>query len=408
MNKARMTFRFDEQETNPLSPGRQSEHKVRTAGVNDELDRKPERSINRGIEQDAGRDTVQAVDQVTDQAQRTPSLVMDPLESWGEPFQSHSQMALPVISGDRDRGFLYENEDIDSIMKDALVPGDNVYYISPKRPSKWKLFGSIAAATVTGVLFGFVVLSLFNKDVSLSIPGLTSASHSGNPSAISVLGSPDNLGDPGGAAPVVKAVLPEQSYYFLQYGVFNSPQGVKQAQEELLQSGVAAAMDTQDNKRVYAGVSPEREQAKLLSSQLKSSGVNLIVHEVIYPASAEIKYSGDAGVLDQYLEDSADLVKLLSVTSAGLLESKEGKKQSAGEIANLKQKHRGWTEHAAAVKSSLPEDTRQTAAMMEKSMSSAVKALDEYNNNGSKTHLWEVQTAMMEYIMLQKKLLGIN
>ncbi|USB34249.1 SPOR domain-containing protein [Paenibacillus sp. YPG26] len=377
MNKARMTFRFD----------------------------KPEEQRNEAVP----LNNIQSVPEYTEEPERAVQeknpgsvpLVMDPLESWGEPFLTHSHSGARVIP---------EMKEMDTHLLEDSAPHDDVYYISPKKPSKWKLAGSISAALVTGTLFGFVLLSLFNKDISFPIPGISSLRPDSTVSSpsVSVLGPTDEPNTPNGDIPMVKAVLPDQAYYFLQYGVFSTSQGVKQAQEELQQSGVAAARDTLDHTRVYAGVSPEREQAKLLSSQLKSSGVNLIVHEIRYPAEAQLKYGGDIGVLDQYLEESADLIKLLSVTSASLLETKEVQKQSQAEVANLKEKHRQWTENASAVKGGLPSDVKPTADTMEKAMNTAVEALSRYNSNGSKTHLWEVQTAMMEYILLQKELLGIK
>lgn len=381
MNKARMTFRFDEPEA-------------------ERIEAVPQNNI------EAAQEYTEHAEQMEEKNHVSAPLVTDPLENWGEPFLTHSHSGANFIPEIKNNSF----PEMNTTLREDIASHDEVYYISPKRPSRWKLVGSISAAVVTGTLFGFVVLSMFNKDISIPIPGISSikSGSSVSPSSVSVLGQADDPNTQKGNIPTVKAVLPEQAYYFLQYGVFSTSQGVKQAQEELQQSGVAAARDTLDNKRVYAGVSPEREQAKLLSSQLKSSGVNLIVHEILYPAEAQIEYSGDIGVLDQYLEESADLVKLLSVTSASLLETKDTQKQSQAEVANLKEKHREWTENASAVKGGLQSDRKKTADAMEKAMNTAVEALGQYNLNGSKTHLWEVQTAMMEYILLQKELLGID
>ncbi|WP_433945881.1 SPOR domain-containing protein [Paenibacillus sp. SN-8-1] len=386
MNKARMTFRFDEPQAE-----------------------RTEAMPQNNIEAEAAPDYSKHAEQVEHVEQNnyvSAPLVMDPLGNWGEPFLTHTHSGAEFIPEIKDNKLLEMN----TALSDDIASHDDVYYIPPKRSSRWRIVGSITAALVTGTLFGFVVLSLFNKDISLPIPGISSVKPDStvSSSSVSVLGQADNPDTQKGNIPMVKAVLPEQAYYFLQYGVFSTSQGVKQAQEELQQSGVAAARDTLDNKRVYAGVSTEREQAKLLSSQLKSSGVNLIVHEILYPAQTEIEYSGDIGVLDQYLEESADLVKLLSVTSASLLETKDAQKQSQAEVANLKEKHREWTENASAVKGGLLSDRKKTAEAMEKAMNTAVEAFGQYNLNGSKTHLWEVQTAMMEYILLQKELLGID
>ena len=64
------------------------------------------------------------------------------------------------------------------------------------------------------------------------------------------------------------------TYYALQYGVFSSAERAEQAKLELSQTGLAASLDPEDGNRVYAGISADREEAKLLSTRLKSQESN--------------------------------------------------------------------------------------------------------------------------------------
>lgn len=73
------------------------------------------------------------------------------------------------------------------------------------------------------------------------------------------------------------------TYYALQYGVFSSPERAEQAKLELTQAGIGAGSDPEDGNRVYAGISADREEAKLLSTRLKSQGVELYVKEIVNP-----------------------------------------------------------------------------------------------------------------------------
>ncbi|MMZ61339.1 hypothetical protein D1872_234850 [compost metagenome] len=209
----------------------------------------------------------------------------------------------------------------------------------------------------------------------------------------------------GKATTKVEVQLPEQAYHFLQYGVFSTAEGVELAQKELQASGIAAARDTVDTKRVYAGVSTDREQAKLLSSQLKSAGVHLILHEISLPTTAKVEFDGAQANLERYLTQSAELVKLLSDFSAFRLVESKPETLSPDEIKTLGGSHQQWTESAAAVRGHLSSTIEGNANEMEKAINSAVEAMGEYNKNGAKTLLWEVQNEVMRFILAQQSML---
>ncbi|MNZ42874.1 hypothetical protein D3C78_604570 [compost metagenome] len=276
------------------------------------------------------------------------------------------------------------------------------YSITSPRTSWWKVAGSITGAIVTGALFGFVVLSLFNQEVTFPVPGIGTSKQSaeGGAADIPVIGQISEE-----IVTKVEVRLPVQTYHFLQYGVFSTAEGVELAQKELQDSGIAAARDTVDTKRVYAGVSTDREQAKLLSSQLKSAGVHLILHEISLPASANVEYDGDKSHLERYLTQSAELVKQLSASSASRLVESEPKMLSSDETKTLGESHQQWTESAAAVRGHLSSALETNANEMEKAINSAVEAMGEYNKKGAKTLLWEVQNEIMRYIMAQQSML---
>jgi len=204
---------------------------------------------------------------------------------------------------------------------------------------------------------------------------------------------------------LVNIALPQQTYHFLQYGVFSSAGGVELAQQELKESGIAAARDTVDEKRVYAGVSSDREQAKLLSSQLKTTGVNLILHEVVLPASVQVHFDGDVTEIERYMAQSAELVGLLSSLSASRLSEVSPKDLSSEEVAELGEKHQLWTESAAAVRGKLPNAFAEGSTVMETAMNSAVEAALEYYKKNAKTLLWEVQDEVMSFILEEYKMM---
>lgn len=274
------------------------------------------------------------------------------------------------------------------------------------KTSWWKVTGSLAGAVLTGALFGFVVLSMFNQDMEFPFPRTGSSNRAADQGGVmSVMGGVEEA-TLVGSVPAVDITLPAQSYHFLQYGVFSNPQGVELAQEELQSAGIAAARDTIDEKRVYAGVSTDREQAKLLSGQLKTAGVHLIIHEISLPAMASVEYAGDTVSLEKYFAESAELVHILSQTSALLLSQNTPQAQSVQETAEIEQKHQLWTESASAVRGKMSVEHENYMKEMEKAMNSAVMAMSEYNKNAAKTFLWEVQNEIMRFILAEQRLIG--
>ncbi len=170
-----------------------------------------------------------------------------------------------------------------------------------------------------------------------------------------------------------------------------------------MKAGIAAGGDTEDQNRVYAGISPDREQAKLLSNQLKTQGVELYVRELQLPGFEKAAYGGDGEKLTIFFQLSSTLVGKLSGLSSSLLEAGGSGKANATEMKELNDLHQQWTQNIAALPSGLPKEAAASASTLEKAMNSAVSALGEYNKNTAKEHIWEIQSSMMEYVLHEKE-----
>ncbi|WP_060859568.1 SPOR domain-containing protein [Paenibacillus riograndensis] len=266
----------------------------------------------------------------------------------------------------------------------------------------WKLALSIAGALGTGILLGYAALSL--------IGGGSPAGGNNTPNVASpaVQSGTDTAAalppDAGGAAGVnrIPVKIAAQTYYLLQYGVFSTPAGAEQARQELLAAGLAAGLDPADGNRVYAGMSPDREQAKLLSSGLKNQGIELYVREVSLPAAEQAAFAGSAETIDSYFTASGKLLGELSRLSASQLSGQGGAADSTA-VSDL---HMQWTEAVRALEPGLPAAAQKLCAGLEKSMSRGISALNEYNKNHAQALLWEVQEAMMSFLTTQKSLIS--
>ncbi|MDP4095668.1 SPOR domain-containing protein [Paenibacillus sp. P96] len=269
----------------------------------------------------------------------------------------------------------------------------------PKRkgPSGWKLFGSVASALMTGGIFGYIVLYLFQAPGNADPPSLPAWSQT----------TVGNDGQTNGAQSVslITADIPAQSFYMLQYGVFSTPESAEQAKAELLQAGTAAGTDPSDSYRVYAGISSDREEAKLLGSRLKGSGMDLYVREMRLPALDQAFYNGSGDTLLTYFTTSTELIQRLCHMSASMLSDDQLQTVSESDMTALNTLHQQWMKDIATLTQGLPLEGRTMSAGLDRSMNGAITALAEFNKNSSKEHLWEIQSMMMEYVRLQQQLL---
>jgi stage II sporulation protein B len=282
-----------------------------------------------------------------------------------------------------------------------------------RRPSYWwKLALSVTGAIGTGLLLGYAALSFFyggNMDSSsgngTADMAATSEQSSGakDPAGVGTSGLPvagtENAGK--NSIPVQVAA---QSYYLLQYGVFSTPAGAEEARQELLTVGLAAGIDPADGNRVYAGMSSDREQAKLLSSGLKNQGIELYVREVALPGAEQLVYSGNAEEVKNYFSVSGQLLSELSSQSASLLSAAQT--STTANTSAVSDLHLQWSEAVKVLEQGVSPEAKSICAALEKSMSQGISALSEYNKNKAQGLLWEVQESMLSFLTNQKQLLS--
>ena len=384
MNKGRMTFRFDEGERN-------SEWNEKTSNV--------EKVVEKLIESESK-------DEVKNETYPRLTVVPEPLEGWGDPF-SKNEAWEEMMTNRQHRVDLRENEyddlyGIETELEGKVSPDINnshSEYRKHRPTSLWKIFGTVTAAVVTGALFGFVVLSFI--DLGSIFPKDSSTITDTEAITVTSLVSSDS----DGQIPAVAVTIEPQTYYMLQYGVFSNAERVEIAKKELEQIGLAAGDDPDQENRVYAGISTDREQAKLLSNQLKTQGVELYVREIMLPSASELTFAGDAQSLNDYFSVSTNLIASLSNQSSLLLGMERPTPLSNSDTVALTELHRLWTESIKNLQAGLTPEGSVGVKQMELAMNSALSSVVEYNKNTSKGHLWEIQSFMMQYIMGQKQVL---
>ncbi|MBP1177860.1 stage II sporulation protein B [Paenibacillus sp. PvR133] len=399
MNKTKMTFRFDQQLPETSREDKlqvlpyKNESITNEQRENDNSHKGTER--NRGMKKNTVATQESEINEPEDLNKRISSRRFAPTlrvqEGWEDPFGRSAASWSDA-----------------EVLPDSLEEDEEAYHSvqeyrkRPPHPSRWKLVGSVASALVTGGMFGYIMLLLFNGGGM--VPGSDPSVEEAVPVFKESVGV-DAISAKENSVPVtvIEAQVPPQTYYLLQYGVFSTPERALQAKEELLKAGIAAGGDTEDQNRVYAGISPDREQAKLLSNQLKTQGVDLYVRELELPGFEKAAYGGEGDKLTSFFQLSSSLVGKLSGLSSTLLGEGGPNTVPASDMKELNDLHQQWTQNITALPTGLSKEAAVSATSLEKAMNSAISAIGEYNKNTAKEHIWEIQSSMMEYVLRERE-----
>lgn len=369
MNNSRMTFHFNQPEADSS--------KQTTHGSANRLRQARQEPTESLVTEPA----VQSIEEFEDSPSKVDKVPVPGHEDWDDPFgASASSWSSPA----------YWREKVSPVAR-------------VRRTSPWKIAGSVTSALMTGALFGYIVLAIFGDSSSVQAPSLE------NQAAVPVFsqeqGTLAELTVPP-SFPVVEAKISPSSYYMLQYGVFSSEERALQAATELAAAGVASGRDTLEDNRVYAGISPDREQAKLLGGQMKTQGMELYVRQLDLPGADRLAFTGTPDGAEEYFTVSTELVHSLTTLSASLLRVAQPGEVQDSTMSELESIHQRWTESVTLLSKGIPGEAKSLVeGELIKSMNSAMSALSEYNKNKAKEHLWEVQSSMMKYVFGQRQLL---
>ncbi len=353
---------------------------------------------------------------------------------WSSPFDAETQKIEELIRGssvDPETGY-YGNRNTRSSghygrERDytELPPLREPEYVRHPETPWLRIVFAVTGAVATGLFFGFFVLTMFmDRESSVDTPSEQAALP--EKTAIQeeiadggALVSPDSeeqadtapapASTPASSTDHAVAVdVPAQSYFVLQSGVFSSLEGAEAAQEQLRQKGPAAIAATDNQYRVYVGLTKTRDDALLLSNRLQEDNKEIIIKQIDIPELHTIKWNGGgAEPVNSYFAQGHKLVQMMSALSLVHLQEAKPLAFEDSTIQSLKTEHQAWTGLTAAVRDGLPEAAKPIVQKMENAMNTAVKSLEEYKRNPSFAFLWQAQTALMQYIVAEKELLAV-
>ncbi|NBI29784.1 hypothetical protein [Chengkuizengella marina] len=285
------------------------------------------------------------------------------------------------------------------------------YFKKTKRP--WfKIITSFTGAIIVGIAFGFFVLSFFSENPQSASELNQSQIDSTSPTESDevIENENNNMSSP---QPVVNLNgtislnLPLQSYYMLQNGVFSSLEGAEEAIAGLSNNGFAAVSELNDNYYVFAGMTTNRDDALLLSYKLQQEDLEVYIKSYEIPSIQQMKWNNgnDAELVQSYFSQGSNLVHTISELTLIHLKDQSFSPFENSSLETIKGLHQTWAGLIPQMNNGFPEEVKSTFEKMNSALSTAMISLEDYQKNPSSSLLWQTQTALMQYTILQKDLL---
>ncbi|CAN7330391.1 hypothetical protein LJR153_001865 [Paenibacillus sp. LjRoot153] len=276
---------------------------------------------------------------------------------------------------------------------------------------------SVAGAVVTGIAFGFFVLSMFSSDrdtstsIATSNPTKITVPSPNTQAAASTTKTQTGTGDvalPATTVAVTAVQIPAKSYTFLQNGVFSSLQGAQAVQDSLNKKGLASALDNSDKLTVFVGFAKTKDDAIALRQGVQATDktIEVFMKNVDFPAVTGIRWSGaKAESLPNYIAEGDKLVTTMSgLTLIHLAETKPTALTDVS-LQSIRTSHQALITLGTGLTNGAGDDVKQLLTKMTTSINSAVQSMEEYKKTPSQALMWQAQSALMQYIIAQKNLL---
>ncbi len=294
--------------------------------------------------------------------------------------------------------------------EEAQAPVPFVRRASRRKVNWVGLMSAIAGAVLTGVLLGMFVLAFFHQEDSRLSPldaeqqaqGTTGADTDANavPVPGNVPGQPD-------AALSTSLTVPGGMYYMVQNGVFSNQEGAELAASQLKDKGFAGAIEQLEQLVVYAGIAQHRDDALLISEQMREAGLEVYIKPYELPATSQPTWSAaDAEQMQRYLDAGRQLTDAMIAISIAHLNLTSPKAVDEEQITALRTSHQQWTTEANQFATAGTDLAKVMIQGMNTSINSAMQSIEQYQKKPSAAYMWQVQTAAAEYLIQYKQLLS--
>jgi stage II sporulation protein B len=307
-------------------------------------------------------------------------------------------------------------------------PESHTRIVKGSSATPWfRIAASVTAALITGVAFGFFVLSMFkNSDLPADKSPVTSQAKQTTQSAQGSQGALSGTKDtaqaqtPADQAKVVSSSvstagtansaalnIAAKSYAFLQHGVFSSLQSAQNAQANLKKKGYASALQQGDKTTVFLAFAANRDDALSLSQQMQDQKLDVLIKNVDVPGVKTIHWNGTKPeALAAYLAQGDKMIQMLGgLTLVHLAETKQTTLDDST-LQGIVSAHQAFTALTTTLNEGMDKQIKASIDQMNTAINSSVQSMEAYKKNPSAAMLWQTQSTLMQYILTQKDLLA--
>ncbi|MDN4092563.1 hypothetical protein QYF48_06955 [Brevibacillus agri] len=297
----------------------------------------------------------------------------------------------------------------------------------PKTPI-WRTVLTTGGAVAIGLLFGFLVLSVFTQEefsqsygsvLSETVQTLTAQEAKGGQA-----GGQEALAGPGsseagagtaagntasGEQQNVSLQVPQISMFVAQAGVFQPDASPQSAVEPLAKAGIPHLLYKDGSKQyMFAAAAPTRDAVLGFAASLKNKGMDVYVKEFAFPAfQGAVPVSKPAAATEgpnvqQFFDNGVKLAQALSAQS-GLIITSGQLSASAQETADLKEWHRQFLEESRLIQ--VQDAWKPLFEGMVNGINQALAARDKMaeasagkKGESAESYAWQVQAGVLGYL----------
>lgn len=422
MTKARITYRFDQNGRAELKQERQ--HLLETTMQNEDAKMVPLYEEEYKVLPEEKSDAAK-MDVTMDPKHDTQYLNQFTTDfgAWSSPFDAETEKLERLIRSSEPK--------IGGTGTDKHA-GDHFYRSGPSIPEKDTSFPKVVrysktrwstvtsafiGAVITGIVFGFFVLTFFNDNIPPSDLTIGSNLIQGEPPIVMLpdgeltetiegMEQANTNGTEAQNYSAVEVNLPAQTYYLLQNGVFTHDEGAKMALSDLTSSGFNGTAMTRDHIYVYAGVVNDRDAALSLSHELQTHHFEIYIKQFDIAPVRQVRWNAaNAERIEAYMKQSNDLAKTLINVSILQLQKEMPSALEQTSMQMLSQLHQSVIDASAGLAEGLGDEAQIVFNKMNGALNTAIVSMEEYNRNPAYSYQWQAQAALTEFVLLQEELL---
>ncbi|MGN7468434.1 hypothetical protein [Brevibacillus sp. SAFN-007a] len=294
----------------------------------------------------------------------------------------------------------------------------------PKTPM-WRTALTTGGAVAIGLLFGFLVLSVFTQKefsqsygsfLSDTVQTLTASDAKGGQETPAGPGSSEaaaGAGTANGKGPAVaeqkvSLQMPPISMFVAQAGVFQPDASPQSAVEPLAKAGIPHLLYKDGGKQyMFAAAAPTRDAVLGFAASLKNKGMDVYVKEFAFPAFqgavpvSKAAAAAEGPNVQAFFDNGVKLAQALSAQS-GLIITAGQLSASAQETADLKEWHRQFLEESRLIQ--VQDAWKPLFEGMVNGINQALAARDKMaeasagkKGGSAESYAWQVQAGVLGY-----------